>query len=1078
MAVFLIAGQLAGLEWRLIAATGVEAMNELSSFDFLVATGDAAALSSGHRLAQRLVGTDCGFHLGAGAFEEGVTPHGRTGFVAAARYEGSINHDGEVLQSFLLRVVPRAWLLTQRRNSRIFQNVYPHDVVIAMLREHQIAYRFNLARSYNRRTYVLQYDETDWEFVTRILAEEGIAFRFEQAGEDHVAATVPGPSVGDIVSGVAMGIAEHLTSTEPDDPDLPRPFVPRSGRSSVRMGHSVLFFTDDVAPGPMTATLREYEQGAALLPTEPVFTAFSEVTRVRSNASEVTDYDFRRPMTHLYARRSVETQAHPVLLEQYDHHGQHEIPEVDETRATALLEQARRESAAYHLTAYHDRLMIGHELCAAGPSVSTPTGDQQKRLVPFELIHCYLDHGYIAGEGATALRRKVERLQKKALHSREAASAAEVGDAWFELPSFDQRLVYCVFVKSVALGVLYRPERPRRTPRTVTESAVVVGPRAEEIHTDRFGRIKIQFHWDREHNFDDGSSCWVRTAQPWAGTGWGFQFIPRVGMEVLVTFLAGDPDRPVVLGAMYNGTHPVPETLPIKKTRSVIRTQSTPGGGGFNELAFEDQKESERIYFHAQRDFDVDVQRDHRTSVRQDRIETVARDVSIGVTGRQSEQIGRQHLLQVGGPSVSHLGGGQTRVVHLVDQGVVHGESLHTTSGNEISAIGADQVTNVHGARTVLVKGPDVKLIGGMGQDRSTSTTFVNGALTLSATERVVIKAEPVQGDANGSLRLEVGDTFIELTRDRLVLSANHITIVSTEDITAQAGLTRPPPRAVGSQVRPVDDAATLTAPAGAQLGTLVLKGSGAKLQGPEVKVEGDNVTLKATATALVRGRQVRFRGQRVSTEPVEAPGQDGTQTAQPTPPDRTRTQVRLEAPTMKPLEGVALVGCRYRGVISHAAPSAEAGATALAPPDEIVEGTTTAAGEAVFDHLASAKRIALTVWANEVEAFQKYFPLLGGPLVWQIELIAQMPNEEEAAGQRLRLMNLGYRVGTKLLSPTQLDQLSSASLQLFKVHHQVLLPAQPGRQIAQQHPELDALGQPKSYPLDEVFIARPRTAG
>lgn len=180
----------------------------------------------------------------------------------------------------------------------------------------------------------------------------------------------------------------------------------------------------------------------------------------------------------------------------------------------------------------------------------------------------------------------------------------------------------------------------------------------------------------------------------------------------------------------------------------------------------------------------------------------------------------------------------------------------------------------------------------------------------------------------------------------------------------------------------------------------------------------------------------------------------------------------------MKPLEGVALVGCRYRGVISHAAPSAEAGATALAPPDEIVEGTTTAAGEAVFDHLASAKRIALTVWANEVEAFQKYFPLLGGPLVWQIELIAQMPNEEEAAGQRLRLMNLGYRVGTKLLSPTQLDQLSSASLQLFKVHHQVLLPAQPGRQIAQQHPELDALGQPKSYPLDEVFIARPRTAG
>ena len=147
------------------------------------------------------------------------------------------------------------------------------------------------------------------------------------------------------------------------------------------------------------------------------------------------------------------------------------------------------------------------------------------------------------------------------------------------------------------------------------QTALVTGPAGEEIHTDEHGRIKVQFHWDRLGNYDDKSSCWVRVAQVWAGNGYGTLFIPRIGMEVVVDFLEGDPDQPIVTGCVYNGINRPPQPLPQFATRSGIKTLSSKGGGGTNELGFEDKKGSEEVFLQAEKDFNVNVKANKTVSV-------------------------------------------------------------------------------------------------------------------------------------------------------------------------------------------------------------------------------------------------------------------------------------------------------------------------------------------------------------------------------------------------------------------------------------------------------------------------------
>jgi type VI secretion system secreted protein VgrG len=191
-----------------------------------------------------------------------------------------------------------------------------------------------------------------------------------------------------------------------------------------------------------------------------------------------------------------------------------------------------------------------------------------------------------------------------------------------------------------------------------TQTAVVVGPSGEEIHTDDLGRIKVQFHWDREGKRDDQSSCWIRVGQLWAGPQWGAVYIPRIGQEVIVDFLEGDPDRPLVIGCVYHKSNMPPLKLPDEKTRSTIKSDSTIGGGGFNEIRFEDKKGQEEIYIHAEKNMTEEVKNDKTVTVGHDETWKVEHDHTVTIMNNDSLRVlGQQGIEITGNVTIQWLTG-------------------------------------------------------------------------------------------------------------------------------------------------------------------------------------------------------------------------------------------------------------------------------------------------------------------------------------------------------------------------------------------------------------------------------------
>jgi len=261
-------------------------------------------------------------------------------------------------------------------------------------------------------------------------------------------------------------------------------------------------------------------------------------------------------------------------------------------------------------------------------------------------------------------------------------------------------------IECIPAKVPFRPVR--NTPRPTisgVQTAVVVGPPGEEIHCDEHGRIKVKFHWDRSSGRDDNSSCWIRVSQPWGGAGQGGMFIPRVGQEVVVQFLEGDPDRPLIVGRVYNGENPVPHGLPAAKNISTIRSASTPGGDGYNEVKFDDSKGKELLHIHAQRDLDEAVERNHSTLVHADQTNTV--------DGNQTETVKKNQKLMVtqGDQTITVQTGKRDTTIQHNDTLTVHGsqklqvdqQRQHTIGQSETIKVGASQSTTVGGARTVNV---------------------------------------------------------------------------------------------------------------------------------------------------------------------------------------------------------------------------------------------------------------------------------------------------------------------------------------------------------------------------------------
>nr|WP_059390474.1 type VI secretion system tip protein VgrG [Pseudomonas toyotomiensis] len=347
-----------------------------------------------------------------------------------------------------------------------------------------------------------------------------------------------------------------------------------------------LVFGDDASVFPKLAPLN-YQQGSGLSADHEVVRAFGVRLETRSTHATWRDYDFEQPKLQMEA--DYRSEFSPAL-EVYDYPGRF----TDRTRGKHLAKRSlERLRSDYELAeGQSDAYLIsGHFLALAGH----PRARWNDLWLLNEVIH--------EGKQPQVLEESV-------------TSNTKPGDG------FQQG--YRNSFSATPWDIPYRPALEHRKPKVLgSQTAVVTGPAGEEIHCDQYGRVKVQFHWDREGLGNDTTSCWLRVASNWAGKAYGGIAIPRVGMEVLVTFLEGDPDQPLVTGCLYHAEHVVPYDLPANKTRSVFKTLSSPGGGGYNEFRIEDRKGAEQIYIHAQRDWDENIEHNQKIRVGNERHDTV-----------------------------------------------------------------------------------------------------------------------------------------------------------------------------------------------------------------------------------------------------------------------------------------------------------------------------------------------------------------------------------------------------------------------------------------------------------------------
>ncbi|MFT3775074.1 MAG: type VI secretion system tip protein TssI/VgrG [Minicystis sp.] len=581
----------AGLEGR-------EDLSDLFRFDLTLASADDA-----------LALADVVGRTGVLRIEGQKQPRFVHGIVA--RFEQG--DEGKNVTTYEATLVPAAFLLKYRVDCRIFQQRTVPEIITEVLGGAGLpssGYRLVIHGDHPAWEYCVQYRESDWAFVCRLMEQEGIFFFFEHTAEGHV---------------LVMSDTLHVHEPIPGGEVLP--FRPALG---------------------------------ALVQGEHV-SRFRHAQEVRPGKVTLRDFNFKNPGLSLESGAAAERDGG---LEVYDYPGSYDVPKIGAGLAKIRLEEW--QSAR--------RVGRGESSCV--------------RLAPGHLFALEEHH-----REAFNARYLITRVDHRGTEP--VMSEAGTGDA-----ATYQATFHCIPAE-----VQFRPAQRTAKPTIKgVQTAIVVGPPGEEIYTDQHGRVKVQFHWDRQGRRDEHSSSWIRVSQLMAGQGWGAMYIPRVGHEVIVDFLEGDPDRPIITGRVYHGTNQPPLGLPAEKTRSSIKTNTTPGGGGSNELRFEDQKGKEEIYLHGQRDWNIAVEHDKDQTIGHDETLHVAKNRSKSVGVDESESIGENKNIRVGMNHSEMIGQNETIMV---------GQNRTLTVGqNEAVMVGQNEVLMVAGQRTKTVAGSESESVG------------------------------------------------------------------------------------------------------------------------------------------------------------------------------------------------------------------------------------------------------------------------------------------------------------------------------------------------------------------------------
>lgn len=460
---------------------------------------------------------------------------GFSGLCISAEYVGLY----QGMLHIVAEVRPWLWMLTRTRNSRIYQEKTAHEIIKSVLSDHGFSADLSdkVQGSYLTRTYCVQYRETDFDFISRLMEEEGIYYYFQQVGDkeklvlcDDVSAHMPVPGNAEIEFHFA-------------EPEYRR-----------RKDH--------------------------------IF-EWTEATHLTSGKVTLDDYFFETPRSELKTTRAIPKGQHSYKdFELYDHPGRYTTSAHGNARSRVRMQAEAVRHLKSHGIGNVRGLRVGRTFRLKGH-------DRVGKVAPNDFL----------------ILNAVHLLQIESdYEDRETTTSPFRGGAKTNAGAFgpDNRDTYrCVFEVMPkkepfrALQTTPWPEIPG------LQTAMVTGPSGEEIHTDEFGRIKVQFHWDRQGKKDEKTSCWVRCVMPWTGKNWGMIHIPRIGQEVAIQFEEGDPDRPICTGMLYNGDTKPPYPLPANMTQSGIVTRSSKGGSAstFNELIFEDKKDAEFVRMQSEKDY-------------------------------------------------------------------------------------------------------------------------------------------------------------------------------------------------------------------------------------------------------------------------------------------------------------------------------------------------------------------------------------------------------------------------------------------------------------------------------------------
>ena len=626
------------------------------------------------------------------------------------------NRDG--FAHYRAELVPWLWFLTQTTDCRIFQNKSVDEIIEQVCQDlgHRDL-RSDLSGSYAKLEYCVQYRETDFAFVSRLMEHFGISYFFEHKKDKHVLVLVDSPA------------------------KFPE------------------------CPGQKKARYKEDDRVTDLLADPGIITDLQLRQEVHSGKISYRDHNFERPPQTLEVAAKGTIKVDYASYEQYDYPGKYLVRDQGESLAKLRMQSLE----ARHL------MISGSSTCRPFLPGYTfeltehPRPDANTKYLLLSVRHDLCAGGY-------------------------TKDVATYTNCFVCIPAKAQ----------------LRPERLTPKPRVEgPQTAVVVGESGEEIYTDKHGRIKVQFFWDRQGKQDQESSCWVRVSQGWSGKGWGAMFIPRIGMEVIVDFLEGDPDQPLVTGAVYNAQQTPPYPLPAERSKSTVKTNSYKGDG-FNELRFEDKSGSEEIFVHAQKDQNEVILHDHTTDVGNDQTLKVGHD--------QSETVGHNQTVGVGNDQSITVGHDQTVQIDNDQNTSVSGHMMVTISKTLTETVG------INYAETV-----------GMAMELTVGASF---AETVGISKNVNI---------GKSLSESIGASHSESIKDNLTVEAGkNIQLTAGKQITEKSGKELTLDAGTKVVIVAADEISLKTGSA-----SIVLKKSG------DISISGAKITVKASGDLVLKGSKI-----------------------------------------------------------------------------------------------------------------------------------------------------------------------------------------------------------------------------